>query len=229
LDYNPAVSSNESHVKAGVIALSPAELPSAPQSREQASDSPGKGSRVKWTLTREAFDKLLEQFSPDRQEAARQYEMMRAKLLRFFEWRSSPSPEQQVDETVDRVAKKIEEGTIISNLDGYFHEARHYIFFESIKPRQFVALDDIPERAAEPLAEDDQKETRLGCLDVCLDKLSPEARKLILNYYFEAKRAKIDHRRQLAQESSLNALRIRACRIRKGLEKCVKDCVAQKI
>jgi DNA-directed RNA polymerase specialized sigma24 family protein len=154
--------------------------------------------------------------------------MMRAKLLRFFEWRSSPSPDQQVDETVDRVARKIEEGATISNLDGYFREAGHYIFLESIKPRQFVALDDIPERAAEPLAEDDEKETRLSCLDGCLEKLSPDARDLILNYYHEAKRAKINHRRQLAQESTLNALRIRACRIRKGLEKCVKDCVARK-
>ena len=171
---------------------------------------------------------MLERFSPDRQEAGRQYEMIRAKLLRFFEWRSSPSPDQQVDETIDRVARKIEEGTTISNLDGYFHEARHYVFLESIKPRQFVALDDIPERTAEPVTEDEQQETRLGCLDGCLDTLSPDARELILNYYFEAKRAKINRRRQLAQESTINALRIRACRIRKGLEKCVKECVAQR-
>lgn len=208
--------------------MSPAELPSAQQPPEEDSDSPGRRNRAKWILTGEAFDKLLEQFSPDRQEAGRQYELMRAKLLRFFEWRSSPSPEQQVDETVDRVARKIEEGTTITNLEGYFHEARHYIFLESIKRVKSVALDDIPERAAEIPDEDDEKERRLRCLDSCLDKLAPEARRLILDYYVEAKRVKIDHRLQLARESTINAVRIRACRIRKVLEKCVKACVAQR-
>jgi DNA-directed RNA polymerase specialized sigma24 family protein len=208
--------------------LSPAELPSAQQPPEEDLDSPGTGSRVKWILTEETFDKLLEQFSPDRQEAGRQYEIMRAKLLRFFEWNSSPSPEDEVDATVNRVARKIEEGTIILNLTGYFRETAHYIFLESIKRRQFVALDDLPEQAVEPLAEDEQKETRLGCLDFCLDKLAPTARELILSYYHEARRAKIIRRRALAQESTINALRIRACRIRKVLEKCVKECVAQK-
>jgi DNA-directed RNA polymerase specialized sigma24 family protein len=157
----------------------------------------------------------------------RQYLTMRTKLLRFFEWRCSPSPDQQVDETIDRVARKIEEGTIISNLNGYFREARIYIFLESIKHRQPVALDGLPELKFEPQPQDDQKEARLRCLEDCLEKLDPKARELILDYYVEDKRAKINHRLRLAQKSTINAVRIRACRIRKDLEKCVKNCVSR--
>jgi len=208
--------------------LSPAENPPAQQPpEEEESDSPDKRRRVKWILTQEAFEKLLERFSSDRQEAGRQYELMRAKLLRFFECRWSPSPEQQVDETIDRVARKIEEGTSIANLVAYFFEVAHYVNMESIKPQKFVALDDLPEQPGELSAEDDQKEARLRCLDVCLDKLSLEARQLILNYYVETKRAKIDSRLQLAQASTINALRIRTCRIRKNLEQCVRNCVSR--
>jgi len=208
--------------------LPPAEIPSAQPPPDEASDSSEEGSRVRWTLSKEAFDKLLERFSPDPEEAARQYEMTRAKLLRFFEWRSSPAPEQQVDETIDRVARKIEEGTTIYHLDGYFREARRYILLESVSLWKVVAIDDIAEPAAKGSDEDEQKETRSRCLDVCLDRLSPKARELILDYYAEAKRAKINHRLQLAHDSTINAVRIRTCRIRKGLEKCVKKCVEQR-
>jgi hypothetical protein len=89
-----------------------------------------------------------------------------------------------------------------------------------------VAIDDIVEPAAYGVDEDDQKEIRSRCLDSCLDKLSLEARDLILDYYAETKRAKIDHRLQLAHDSTINAVRIRTCRIRKRLEKCVKNCVS---
>ena len=207
--------------------MSPAELPPAQQPLEEDPDSHGTGTRVKWTLTKEALDRLLERFSPDHQEAERQYLIMRAKLLRFFEWRSSPSPDKQVDDTVDRVARKMDEGTTIINLEGYFRTARHYIYLESLESEELVALDDIPERADQSPAADEQKETRLRCLDECLEKLSLEARQLILNYYVDTKRAKINHRLQLAEKSTINAVRIRACRIRKDLEKCVKNCVSK--
>ncbi len=50
-----------------------------------------------------------------------------------------------------------------------------------------------------------------------------------MKYYHDEKRAKIDYRKQLADALGipLNALRIRAHRVRISLEKCVKDCLAQ--
>jgi DNA-directed RNA polymerase specialized sigma24 family protein len=62
-----------------------------------------------------------------------------------------------------------------------------------------------------------------------MGQLSPENRRLVLEYYQNEKRAKIDHRRKLAEQLGIavNALRIRAHRIRLQLQKCVQACLEQ--
>jgi DNA-directed RNA polymerase specialized sigma24 family protein len=70
------------------------------------------------------------------------------------------------------------------------------------------------------------EERRLECLDGCLAQLRPDQRELVVDYYRDAKRRKIERRRALAARLgiSLNALAIRACRIRSTLETCVSAC-----
>jgi DNA-directed RNA polymerase specialized sigma24 family protein len=69
-------------------------------------------------------------------------------------------------------------------------------------------------------------EQRLACLDRCLLTLKSEQRELVIEYYRDAKRQRIDRRRDLAAKLgiSMNALGIRACRIRASLESCVNAC-----
>jgi hypothetical protein len=59
-----------------------------------------------------------------------------------------------------------------------------------------------------------------------LTTLTNEERDLIFEYYFGERRAKIDHRREMAAKLRLtpNALAIRACRIRERLERCIREC-----
>lgn len=186
--------------------------------------------RTKWELTAEAFDKLLENFSSDRSEASEQYVQMQLKLERFFEWNSCTSPEVLAEEAIKRVARKIDEGETIFNLPAYFWTVARLVFLEwRRRDRIAVRLEEIPQIAAEESFQDEQKEARHHCLDRCLDRLPVESRSLILNYYQDEKRAKIDHRKQLAEVLGipLNALRIRAHRVRVSLEKCVRDCLTQ--
>ncbi len=70
------------------------------------------------------------------------------------------------------------------------------------------------------------KERLFACLEDCLAKLASADRYLILEYYHGEQRAKIKRRRGLAQslKVTLNALSIRACRIRNKLELCVRNC-----
>jgi DNA-directed RNA polymerase specialized sigma24 family protein len=179
-------------------------------------------------LTAEALNQLLHQFSSDPHEAAALYETMRLKLTRYFEWHSSISAERDVDETFDRVARRISEGEQIFNLSAYFASVARLVFMESLRERQRIeTVETLPEIAAEPVELDDLKEARLRCLDECLSGLPVESRKLILAYYHEEGRAKINRRKQLAEalDVPLNALRIRAHRIRIGLEACVVNCL----
>lgn len=186
---------------------------------------------IKWELNAEAFDKLLEHFSSDRSEAGEQYVKMKVKLERFFEWRSCASAEEKADKTMNRVARRICEGENIHNLPAYFFTVARLVFMESLRDREHtsVPFEEIPEIPAGVPFEDERKEARHRCLDRCLDLLPVESRSLILNYYHDERRAKIDHRKQLAEVRGipLNALRIRAHRLRISLEKCVRECLAE--
>jgi len=69
----------------------------------------------------------------------------------------------------------------------------------------------------------------LDCLHGSLDQLSPPDRDVIVQYYQNEKSAKINNRKDLATKLGLqmNALRLRAFRIRAGLEACVERCTAR--
>jgi RNA polymerase sigma factor (sigma-70 family) len=211
--------------------LTPAESQPNPANGDEASAGQQTPSHARWALTTQALNKLLDHFSSDREEAGRQYELMRVKLVRYFEWRSCTASEDHADETINRVARRIDEGENIFNLPAYFSTVARLVFMESLRERErtSIPLDEIPEISVEQPLEEEQREARLRCLDHCLDKLPVESRMLILKYYHEEKRAKIDLRRQLAEGLGipLNALRIRAHRLRVILEDCVRNCLAQ--
>ena len=137
--------------------------------------------------------------------------------------------EDLAEETISRVARRIADGENVINLQAYFFSVARLVFMESLRERERtpIPLDEVHELPAEQLCEDEHKENRLRCLDRCLDEISVESRSLILKYYHDERRAKIDHRKQLAELLGipLNALRIRAHRIRLALEKCVRECL----
>ena len=75
-------------------------------------------------------------------------------------------------------------------------------------------------------SEDQAREKLHQCLEHCLDQLPETDRELILVYYQGVQRAKIEGRTRLAKRLglSMNALSIRACRIRDKLEACIQKC-----
>jgi DNA-directed RNA polymerase specialized sigma24 family protein len=211
--------------------LTPSEPQPRTGDREEPESLPTSRLRGKWAPTPQSFEKLLACLSPDRDEAGRQYEIVRVKLMRFFEWRASGSPDQHVDETFDRVMRRIDEGENIANLMGYFYQVAKFVFMEALKDqeRARVASNTIPTTAPAAQLDDGDSDPRLRCFDRCLDELPVESRNLIMNYYQEEGRTKIDLRKQLADRLNipLNALRIRTHRIRVSLEKCMTACLAQ--
>jgi DNA-directed RNA polymerase specialized sigma24 family protein len=186
---------------------------------------------AKWSLDMGAYHKLLACFSDDEEEAGKQLLSAQLKLVRFFEWHMIDSPESCADETIDRAARRIDEGERIDNLMGYLNGIAHYVLMEKRKPTPLEPLPiDLADRMSfDPLAEDDEYEALLRCLDACLEELEAEERTVILGYYQEEKRAKINFRKQMADRLAvgLNALRIRAFRIRTKLEECLTECMGQ--
>lgn len=189
----------------------------------RALDMPSTEKR-EWVLTQEAFDHLLDWLNPDREEAGRRYEMLRRKLIKIFSCRGCSVPEDLADETINRVAKKVQEisSTYVGDPAFYFYGVAHNVFLESLRKKP-VALP--------PPATDTSTdiEREYECLEQCMQHLSEQNRELVIQYYQEEKSAKIEHRRELAQRLgiALNALRIRAYRIRASLQDCVRTCVSE--
>ena len=215
--------------------LNSADFPSDPASIEPrktsgASTARAKERKTKWTLNEDALNKLLSCFSPDRDEAAVQYDLAYRKVVRYFEWRSIEAAESCADETMDRVARRIVEGQQIDKLMAYIFAVAHHVLQEVNKhyDRGTVPLEDAPpsyleQKAPEPVDPD----VRQICFDRCLEELGLESRDLILGYYEGEGREKIDNRNKLAQKLKipLNALRIRVHRIKRTLEDCIAECL----
>lgn len=182
----------------------------------------------KWTLTPEAFDKLLAAFDPDRDNAAQKYLEYRANLVRFFEWRGCPFPEDHADETFNRVARKIADGEEIQKPFGYVIGVARLLVLEIIKShsRQREALHEY-QKSYREVADEPESETRIDCLQKCLQQLSSDNRELIVQYYQGDKREKIENRRKLGERLgvAINTLRMRAQRLRERLQGCVEECV----
>jgi DNA-directed RNA polymerase specialized sigma24 family protein len=82
---------------------------------------------------------------------------------------------------------------------------------------------------APPPPANPQTETRLRCLDGCLEALPDEQRMLVVGYYEGEGSARITRRAELAERLGVdpNALRVRVHRLRAGLEDCLRRCVAR--
>jgi DNA-directed RNA polymerase specialized sigma24 family protein len=184
-----------------------------------------------WNLTPESFELLLEWFDPDRNQAGEKYEKIRLRLIKIFTCRGCCEADYLADETINRVTARL--GEIVKTYSGdpalYFYGVAQKVHLEYMRKKTAVHESSEVLQSA-PLAETATEiEEEYACLERCMGKLPIENRRLVLEYYQEEKRAKIDHRKKLAEQLGIavNALRIRAHRIRLQLQECVQHCLEE--
>jgi DNA-directed RNA polymerase specialized sigma24 family protein len=179
-----------------------------------------------WTLSQSSFDSFLTILDSNRERAGQKYESLRIRLVKFFEWRACQFADDLADETLDRVARKINAGEQINDHVNYAYGVARLLYLETLK-KQTKEQAVIIEMPVKNSADGDEEDTRLNYLERCLQKLPENSRTMILHYYRDDKQAKIDYRKKLAEkfELSPNALRIKTLRIRTKLEECVFKCL----
>jgi DNA-directed RNA polymerase specialized sigma24 family protein len=180
----------------------------------------------KWTLTPDAFSRLLAWLSPNREEAAQKYEEIRQKLISYFTRRGHPGPEELADETFDRAARRLESGTLnysgdpVRDLTGF----AHYVWMEDLR-----RLRPDPLENADILPSPDRlnMEVLFLCLDRCMASLTGHSRDILTRYHQEKGHEKSVLRQLLADEAgvSLATLRIRVCRMIKPVRECFFACI----
>jgi len=187
-----------------------------------SSDEKTLTKRREWALNQEAFDSLLLWLDGERENAGRLYEDIRRRLIKLFVCRGCAAPEELADETINRVAKRVDEiaQTYVGDPALYFCGVANKVHLETLRRRPPVVPPPVPERSEE-------SERELICLEKCIEILSSTNRNLVIQYYQEEKQARIKQRQRLAEQLGipLNALRIRAHRIRAVLKDCVRQCL----
>lgn len=174
-----------------------------------------------------SFRQLLSFFDRDPERAGVRYRDLHARLVKFFQWQGVPEAEEHADEVLDRLLRKISDGETVANVNGYAIAIARCVFLEWRKrierQAEVLRLVAAPDAAEEPPVGDDDGERQRQWFDECLSTLSATNREIILRYYTGERRTKIEARRELAQSLGidLNALRVRAHRIRTQLETCV--------
>jgi DNA-directed RNA polymerase specialized sigma24 family protein len=181
-------------------------------------------------LTERTLAKLLDALDADRDLAGERYEHLRRTLVRFFEWRGAPFPEEHCDETLDRIARRLAEGLEIRNIEGYAYVVARLVFLETLKGPESRRAELEPAGLVAPAdgADDtEEDERRLACLDRCLQGLPADVRELIVEYYRGDRRGRIEARRAQAERLGIRseALANRAQRVRDKLEQCVNRCL----
>jgi RNA polymerase sigma factor (sigma-70 family) len=184
-----------------------------------------------WVLTKEALDSLFDWLDSDREQAGKKYEEIRQTLVKIFTWRGYAAAEDLADETINRVTRKLPELIKIytGNPALYFYGVARNLLLEQQKigiSHPSPLPPDIPD-TPHRIDDADKLDRELGCLEQCLKELSASSREFVLSYYRKQKQAKIDFRRDLAQQLGIssNNLRVRMHRIRAALHDCILRCL----
>jgi DNA-directed RNA polymerase specialized sigma24 family protein len=178
-------------------------------------------------LTPDDFEKLLLWLNKDdREQAAGDYENIRRRLIRMFISRGCYEAEDVADHVIDRVIRKLDQlHDYVGPREPYFYKVGAFVLKEWLRNHDSRKHP----RPPAPLPDPDwkEREQRHDCLDECMRKRLSQDQTLILEYYQQEKRAKIDSRQGLAEKHgmTLNALRIKAYRIRATLQDCVFECM----
>jgi DNA-directed RNA polymerase specialized sigma24 family protein len=182
--------------------------------------------RALWELDKESLDRLLTAFDADRRAAGCQYEKLRRRLIRFFEWEKCALPDRDADETLNRVARRLSEGTEVKSIVAFTLGVARFVLLERQSQTRLLdrALEEMAATASVPTPETDAR--LLTCFQSCFARLPEETRALLRRYYGGEESGRIANRGTLARELGVeqNALRNRVFRSREKLMLCILRC-----
>ena len=169
------------------------------------------------TTKQDAFEEFLFRLEPDLGSAAERYARLRARLIKFFNWRQCQDSEGLADETVGRLLKNVYSGDQIDKPWSYVYAIARNVLREFL--RKAGRLTEVPADLELPAVESDGF---VDCARLCLEKLSDDKRALLEQYYSDER-----DREEMANRVglSLAALRTKIHRLKIELRECYDKCI----
>ncbi|HUE44551.1 MAG TPA: hypothetical protein VMP12_13335 [Candidatus Sulfotelmatobacter sp.] len=202
------------------------------------------GPNQDWEPTEKAFQQFLHWLDEGTDSDGQRYLEVRRRLELYFDRKNCVEPTELADETLNRIARKLQENGEISGVGPlqYCYIVAKFVFLEALRtdkrsPFYRPVTGTNPSNLSgqsvtllEADATSEQKEKTADCLQRCLENLSSADRDLIVEYYRGLPRSAIERRAALAARLGLNAsaLSIRACRVRQRLEVCFLACLKRR-
>ena len=180
------------------------------------------------SITAAGFARLLARLDANPDRAALEYEQLRRALVKFFDWRGAWAPEECADDTIDRLARRLEADTQVVDIKSYALGIARLLLLERRRQPTFSPIDEHPGLVGAAAPGEGAGDDRLhDCFEGCLEQIPAESRSLVIEYYVGERRQKIANRRRLASALGVseNALRSRVQRLRDRLEHCVENCL----
>ncbi|MBC7797081.1 MAG: sigma-70 family RNA polymerase sigma factor [Pyrinomonadaceae bacterium] len=171
----------------------------------------------------DAFDNLLKNFAPDRDEAGRLYSNLRTRLERWFEIKGLSAPDAAADLTLERLQTILfsSRSEPVKDINGFAFGIAKRVFLErqraEIKQRRaFEKLYEKPEIKHDVFE---------SLVENCLARLDPDEQDLLFNYYLDLPFAEsVAHRSKLAASlaTNVNNLRQKVLGIKRKLNKLIE-------
>lgn len=176
-------------------------------------------------LTGTALGALFDRLQVEGPSAQVVYETLRKRLITYLRIHVPVQAEALADEALDRMARRVHEGTPVQNVYLYALGIARLLVRESRgrSIREATAAHDatlFQEDADDVVA----REALDAALRACMEGLPAGGAELIVEYYSSGQgAARIESRRRIAERLGLglNALRNRALRLRDMLEHCI--------
>ena len=192
--------------------------------------------KKQWELTKEEFDRFLDWFDKDRDQAAAKYEKICHRLKDYFIYHcpGCPDPESLADETINRVVRKLP--TFADSYTGekekIFYGYANYVRLEYFRKWQadenlkveFVSLiESLQHRNQSEI--DAEQERIFQCFAHCLQQQPKDKQVMFISYYLVEKSDRVGHHEKLAKELelTLNALRKKIFDLKHKLLDCVEN------
>lgn len=171
-------------------------------------------------------------FDGDGPGVVERFRALQSKLIFYFERRHCFDPEELADETLERVMRRLCDGTEVSDLTNYSYGVARNVFYEYLRreraKRKYTEEQrQRPEAAADEDGEAEARERRHRCQEGCMARLKERERWLLFEYYRYKGQRKVSHKQKLAEQLNISreALTLRIFHLKRRLKACVKDCL----